>query len=111
MLHSKATQYNSTSKRWDFNAEYEYTVEGKTYRNYIATFYTITHQEEAESLARDFPLDKEIRVFYNPSNPKQSVLKRGNTNRSKNGEVIFASLGVIFGIGIMIAGYLDVFSN
>ena len=111
MLTSKAAKYKAIGTRWDFIANYEYTVNGKSYKNNVTAFYTISNKEEAEALANDFPLGEDIKVFYNPANPRQSVLKMGNGDRTANGEIIFSIVGIAFGLVLMLAGYLGLLDN
>mgnify|MGYP001062167938 CR=1 FL=1 len=105
MLSSKATKYDSKRTRWDFIADYEYKVEGKSYKNNVAVFYTVSSKELAQSLAEEFPLNQDIKVYYNPSKPSQSVLRLGNGGRTENGEIIFALVFIAASLAIMAGAY------
>ena len=62
--------------RW----EYEFAVSGMTYTSQRISF-GITGRSSSESEARErltqYPLNSEVRVFYNPSNPEEAVLVTG----------------------------------
>ena len=62
--------------RW----EYEFAVSGMTYTSQKIRF-GITGRSDSESDARErlkqYPLNSEVWVFYNPSNPEEAVLVTG----------------------------------
>jgi hypothetical protein len=108
---SKATKPDATSGRWNYHTTYEYEIEGKCYKNNIATFYTIIHEKEAKEMESDFPEGENVCVYYDPQNPKKSVLKLGRGHTSKNSEVISSLLFTVIGLAVMAGGYFGVFNS
>lgn len=106
MKKSEAVRYQSTSSRWNFTADYEYSVEGKVFQGHTVALYTIIHKEEAQALAERYPSNKDITVYYNPEAPEESVLIPGSREGKKYGEVIFAVVAVLASIVFAISGYL-----
>ncbi len=108
---SVATRHDATSSRWNYLTSYEYEIDGKSYKNHIATFYTIIHEKEAKEMEADFPEGENVCVYYDPQEPKQSVLKLGRGHTSKNGEVISSLLCIAIGLAVMAGGYLGFFTS
>jgi hypothetical protein len=111
MTTSEASKYDAKSTRWDFMAVYEYEVDGQAFKNSVVTLYTISNKDEAQSLAKKYPLGKEVKVYYNPRKPQQSLLEKGNGNRKPNSEIHFAIIGIVIGALVMTAGYLGWFNS
>ncbi len=60
---------------------YDYTVDGKDYRNSgvsVASEGTSTSSKRSVTRTiRKYPEDSEVKVYYNPKNPQESVLETG----------------------------------
>lgn len=75
---------------------YTYQVDGLPYEGKLINFGSArefnSHQKAAEYLA-EFPVDKEVSVFYNPEKPGEAVLKQKAVN---------TTVGLVIGI-VMVA--------
>jgi hypothetical protein len=63
---------------YHYSIEYEFTVNGKSYRSDEITFndnYSI-HQEFAQTYINKYPVGKMVVVYYDPHDPSFSVLER-----------------------------------
>ncbi|MFC4701244.1 DUF3592 domain-containing protein [Glaciecola siphonariae] len=107
ILSSEAKQPVSTSPSWHFWAEYEYKINGQRYTNNLVTFYTVSQKEEALALAEEFPTGELVKIYYKPNQPGESVLKLGDGGRSRNAEVILATIGMTVGIAVCLAAYFE----
>ena len=58
---------------------YQYTVDGLELKSDVFQFGYNAHlgRSSAEELHKDYPVDMEVEVFYNPQNPKISALVTG----------------------------------
>lgn len=76
--------------------EYEYKVDGKTYRNGRITIGEKTSEYEIEEILERYPIGAEVTVFYDPANPQTAVLDRD----VMDGKLLLgcALLALIFGV-------------
>ena len=89
--------------RW----EYEFAVSGKTYSSQNISF-SGTGGSRRETVARDglkqYPLNSEVQVFYNPSNPEEAVLVPGTQGTMAlvyfGGVLALIMFGVIVGLAV-----------
>lgn len=84
------------------HVEYEYQVGGQTYTNKRihagGSRDGIRHEETVQNnVTREYPVDKEVQVYYNPSNPAESALHKKNPLLI----FIFIPVTVLFDIGII----------
>lgn len=66
------------------HVEYEYQVGEQTYKNGRihpgGSRDGIRHEETVQNnVTREYPVGKEVQVYYNPGNPPESALKRKNS--------------------------------
>ena len=105
IIESEVVRYSATSGRRDFAVKYQYRVGNRHYQGNRVALYTIGHQEAAEALAMSYPVGVNVPVYYRPERPREAVLLTGGRDAKKHGEMILASIGVVVGIGIAIAGF------
>lgn len=75
--------------------EYSYQVENKQYSNNQLSFSGYRSDKSGvEATVNFYPVTKVIDVFYNPTNPQESVLEKG---ASKLNYVLIGA-GVVFGL-------------
>lgn len=80
-----------TTTRYRANVKYKYAIDGKFYENDMVYFDLVwSDYNEAKEIIDDYPKDAVIKVYYDPSNPKKSVLKQGS-----GGGYIFMLVGAI----------------
>jgi uncharacterized protein DUF3592 len=62
---------------YHYSIEYEFTIDGKSYRSDKVTFNTNTsfYQEDAQHYIRKYPVGKIVVVYYDPHDPSFSVLE------------------------------------
>ena len=89
--------------RW----EYEYIVSGSTYTSENISFGGIAgsrHEFDAREGLKQYPLNSEVQVFYNPSNPEEAILVPGTQGTMKTviigGVLALIMLGIIVGLAI-----------
>jgi hypothetical protein len=123
-------QYSSTSKSWpsvpgtitksevqvfkrDGNTHYQpdiaysYTVEGKKYTAYKITVgdgSLDNNVSKAKRLQAEYPVDKEVEVFYDPDLPESAVLQPG----TKSGDLMLAGISALFFFVGLLAVYQGV---
>jgi hypothetical protein len=111
-------QYANTSKSWptvpgtitrsevkvwkrDGNTHYEpdiaysYTVEGKKYtssRITVGDGSLDNNVSKAKRLQAEYPVDKEVNVYYDPDLPESAVLQPG----TKSGDLMLAGISALF---------------
>ena len=93
VLESRLTLSPHGQNLRNFWVKYEFEVEGKKYTDYRVALYTIVRKDEAERLARRFPDDATVEVFYRPGKPKTAVLVPGPPQSKKYSDLILATWG------------------
>ena len=71
---------NDMSVSYKANIEYQYVIEGNTYhsgRVFIGDYIRRNTSRNIESLVNKYAKDDKVLVYYNPNNPKRSVLETG----------------------------------
>jgi hypothetical protein len=58
------------------SVEYSYQVNGKSYKRSVVWPSLLT-ERKAEDVVNRYPKDRRLEVYYSPSDPSRSVLKRG----------------------------------
>lgn len=75
--------YGNTTRRtgsaWKAHVEYRYEVDGKQYTSSRISFsdYGSSIKSSHEERAGRYPAGKEVRVFYDPKDPRKAVLEIG----------------------------------
>ncbi|MDW5290220.1 DUF3592 domain-containing protein [Formosa sp. PL04] len=91
-----------------YSVLYEYTVNRDTYKSNKICFTNTNApvSESASEFEKKYALNQIINVFYNPQNPKQSVLEPGRKDGLLQ-SIIF--LGILFVFGCLAVLYQDLF--
>ncbi len=84
--------------------EYEYTVQENKYTGISVTFYTLMYPETF-NFAEDHPENSSVDVFYNPSNPSESVLIPGLRKDKPYSDLILAVLTIIIGVALVVSAW------
>ncbi|HAS83291.1 MAG TPA: hypothetical protein DCS43_11620 [Verrucomicrobia bacterium] len=101
----EAAEVHDADEDYQFTVRYRYEYEGS---RYIGTRYTSTDDYRFESIATKQELltaydpGTTARCFVNPDNPSQAVLKRETSLLPGVGSVLFASIFVIIGYGMIV---------
>lgn len=94
---------SSNGNSYEFAVEYDYVVEEKPYTNSLYSYkvtYNAANSRGARELVKKYPLDSLVDVYYDPKEPKRSVLLPGINGWSYLpylAGIVFA----LFGIGIL----------
>ena len=87
------------------NVEYKYKVAESVYTNKGVAFYTLVYPETMH-YAESHPVNSDVSVYYNPSNPAESVLIPGPRKDGKrHSDLIIGILGTLIGLSVSIAGW------
>ncbi len=87
--------------------EYEYTVQENKYTGSSVTFYTLMFPETF-NFAQNHPENSNINVFYNPSDPSESVLIPGLRKDKPYSDLIIAAFAIITGIALALMAWFGV---
>ena len=74
---SSSGQLSRTETSYTPDVAYRYVVDGTTIKNDNIRYGLATNKYISENLVKQYPVGKEVKIFYNPGNPKQSVLQPG----------------------------------
>ena len=85
----------------------EYSVQKKRYTGTSITFYTLMYPETF-NFAHDHPENSEVEVFYNPSNPSESVLIPGLRKVKPYSDLVIAVFALIIGVALAILAWFGV---
>jgi hypothetical protein len=103
---------NLSSPWWDeesigyhLRAEYTYTVESETYRSYRVSFGHRSYFSKKHA-SEQFPLGKEVEVYYDPENPVNAVLEPGMKNLFSDWALILLILVLTIAVMLVSIGYL-----
>jgi hypothetical protein len=94
---------NNTGKTYKARIKYQYIVTGKKYvsrKIYYGGWIAISFSSYMRTLVAQYNVGEECTVYYNPRNPKKSVLKTGTVL-----PVYFLLLGAIVCVGVGICMY------
>ena len=86
-IHLGGNGYSSHRKEITYYPIYEYTVDGKIYKQ----------QSRTGSSHCNFCIGQEVEIFYNPQRPQQFY-----TQSSSNSKMVAVVLFIIVGVGMMI---------
>lgn len=88
--------------------QYDYQVDGHTHTGKNVAFYTLVYPETVR-FAENHPENSDVRVYYSPQIPSESVLIPGVKGDNKRySEIILASMALTVGIAITTAGALGI---
>lgn len=84
------------------HVKYEYQVGGQSYINnriYAGGLREgIRHEETVQNnVTKEYPVGKEVQVYYNPANPAESALKKNNPMLA----LIFLPMAILLDIGLV----------
>ena len=85
--------------------QYDYTVNEKLYSGNLISFghADTSNSDDARSDLNEYPVNKEVKIYYDPDNPHRSVLQPGVGN---GGFVV-----ILFGFGFMLIATLAYYSD
>jgi hypothetical protein len=86
------------------NVEYNYQINGQNYTGTLPAFYTVMYPETLE-FADQYPVNSDIKIYYNPKNPSESVLIPGPRKDKPYSDLILGLLGVIIGVAIAVLSW------
>jgi hypothetical protein len=92
--------------------KYSYTVEGQNHLSTRISFgdYSTSRAGHAEKIVANYPIGKQVRVYYDPDFPVQAVLER----KAGFGHFIPALVGFLFllgGIAMLFAFFAKLFTG
>ena len=83
------------------NIQYQYAVNGRVYKSRrIAFLRWWGSRKYAQKVVDKYSNNNHINVYYNPNNPRQSVLER----KPNIGDIVLAGLGIVV---IIVGAYLS----
>lgn len=86
--------------------EYSYDVQGVSHKGNTAAFYTLVYPETVD-FASNHPKNSDATVYYQPTNPAESVLVPGPRPGNKRySDILLASFGLVVSLSISILGAL-----
>ena len=89
------------------NVEYNYQINGQNYTGTLPAFYTVMYPETLE-FANQHPVNSDIKIYYNPKNPSESVLIPGPRKDKPYSDLILGFLGVIIGAAIAVLSWMGI---
>lgn len=98
---------NINGKMLDANrlaVEYCYEIAGKSYIGNALAFYTLVYPQTYE-FAKMHASGSEIRVYYNPDRPTDSVLLTGVNKDKPYSDIIIGAITLVAGIALAISGW------
>lgn len=87
--------------------KYNYEVNGLKYTGTSATFYTLVYPKTMEFSERH-PPNSDVKVYYNPKDPAESVLIPGLNPDKPYSDLILGFLGAAIGVVIATLGWMGV---
>lgn len=93
----RSSETHGSTYKYVARIRYSYSISGsKSFTSgqigYGKNEYTSRNKVKTENYLRQFPVGKSVKVFYNPVNPEQAVLKQGITG----GALLMLVMGVFF---------------
>ena len=107
VLNSEAIAHSVSGNRRNFKVKYQYVVANQTYTSQRGAFYTLDG-EEAKDLVAAHNQESRVSVYFDPKAPDQAVLVQGPRAHRKFGDVILASVGVLFSFLVLAGGLTGV---
>lgn len=86
---------------------YEFEVGGSRYTGTSATFYTLMYPETV-AVADRLRASDEVKVHYQPTDPKISVLLPGPRKDKPYSDLTLGVVGMVIGVAVAILGWLGV---
>jgi hypothetical protein len=99
----KSLSSGRNGESYEFVVEYDYVVKERAYTNNLHAYkitYNFADSRGARELVKKYPLDALVNVFYDPKEPKRSVLLPG-INRWSYLPFLAGVIFILFGIGIL----------
>ena len=95
--HGKSGPYYSP------DVTYRYTVGKTTYLGDIISYASINNSSQSDmgTIAGRYPVGQQVKVFYDPAGPQESVLESGITFNSWT-KVLGASIFLLMGLSVML---------
>lgn len=87
--------------------EYSYEINGLKYTGRSVAFYTLLYPRTVE-LAERLSSKSNVKVYYNPKNPSESVLEPGLNPEKPYSDLIISILSVATGVVIATLAWLGV---
>lgn len=81
--------------------EYEYVVNGETYRSSSPLFFGLYQYDDIEAFISRFPAGIEVSVYYDPESPSRAVIDRSLPGKSGQHEIWFGVLLVVAGMSLL----------
>ena len=81
--------------------KYDYRVGETEHEGSKIAFYTLVYPETL-NFANEHPEGSEITVFYDATNPSQSVLLNGPPESKRYSEIVIACLGIAIGLIVIL---------
>lgn len=79
-----------------FRVSYKYKINDNNYEGHSLSRKPQGRSKEASLIKKkQYPINKEVVVYYNPNNPKQAVLETGSETRIP---IIFSTIFIILGL-------------
>jgi hypothetical protein len=97
--------WEEESVGYHLRAEYTYTVESEAYRSYRVSFGHRSYFSK-KNASDQFPLGKEVEVYYDPENPANAVLEPGMKNLFSDWALIFVILALTIVALLVSIGYM-----
>lgn len=114
MIHENertGSSMSSSSTHYRPDIEFTYSVSGKSYKSTKLYFgvklITIGGYFKSKKLAKKYPVDKQVKVHYNPAKDKEAVLEPGFHNELLMG-MFFSILLMVFPV-LFIYGFFSTF--
>ena len=76
---TEQTRTKSTKREYSYEAEieYEFSINKSPVKGDRIKYGEVTNKEIAERMVKKYPVGKQVKIYYDPSNPKKSVLEPG----------------------------------
>jgi hypothetical protein len=104
--HSVKQSSSSSGSKWRYipRLEYRYELEGAEYTNdniqFVSVSWEFKDRFKAERIVKPYPVGKAVDVYYDPTDPRNSVLLKGSVGGPPWGYIIGAG---IVGLGIAVS--------
>jgi len=110
VYHHERKTTESTTETFTPVIEYTYSVRGQAYtssKQGISPYFARSYQDrgQAEAVVRAYPVNSAVTVRYNPSNPKQAVLKAPKA-LAHNAVLLYGVVNVLMGIGAIALAFV-----
>ena len=106
VTHSVKQSSSSSGNKWRYipRVEYRYELDGTEYTNdniqFVSVSWEFKDRFKAERVTKPFPVGNAVDVFYDPTDPGNSVLLKGSVGGPPWGYIIGAGIA---GLGIALS--------